>query len=155
MKKIILIIVISFALIYKTAFAQSISLFYNEMSPQENYAAKELRQSLTELGFKFKNENSDYSIILKIDSKQLEKESYQINPENKKIIITGGDERGVIYGSFSLIEDLRDLKSIQKIKSKSETARLHFRAIKFDLPWDTYRHSYALTLHQETCKDLK
>jgi len=47
------------------------------------------------------------------------------------------------------------VKSIVKIKSKSETTRLHFRAIKFDLPWDTYRHSYALTLHQETCGDLK
>ena len=27
------------------------------------------------------------------------------------------------------------------------------RAVKFDLPWDTYRHSYALDLHLETCKD--
>jgi hypothetical protein len=27
------------------------------------------------------------------------------------------------------------------------------RAIKFDLPWDTYRHSYALDQHQQTCSD--
>ena len=42
----------------------------------------------------------------------------------------------------------------KKIKSKAESPRLPFRAIKYDMPWDTYRHSYALDLHSETCKDV-
>jgi hypothetical protein len=36
----------------------------------------------------------------------------------------------------------------------TEAPSLSFRAIKFDLPWDSYRHSSALSQHQETCKDL-
>src|SRR6185436_12369086 len=30
-----------------------------------------------------------------------------------------------------------------------------FRAIKFDLPWDTYRHSFALDQHYATCRDVR
>ena len=53
-----------------------------------------------------------------------------------------------------MAEDLRNGVGIQNIKAKSEAPKLPFRAIKFDMPWDTYRHSYALDLHSETCKDI-
>lgn len=59
----------------------------------------------------------------------------------------------MIYGSLSLEEDVRNGIPLQQIKSVSEKPKLPFRAIKFDLPWDTYRHSYALDLHVETCRD--
>ncbi|HEX5168406.1 MAG TPA: hypothetical protein VFW11_04490, partial [Cyclobacteriaceae bacterium] len=82
------------------------------------------------------------------------KQSYRVSPGQKKIMITGGDGTGLIYGSFALAEELDMGTSLDKIKPKAEAPALAFRAIKFDLPWDTYRHSYALDLHQETCSDI-
>ena len=37
--------------------------------------------------------------------------------------------------------------------AQDDTPHFAFRAIKFDLPWDTYRHSDALDQHYATCRD--
>jgi hypothetical protein len=74
--------------------------------------------------------------------------------QGNKILVTGGDERGMIYGSLSVAEDIRNGVRLQDIKARSEKPNYSLRAVKFDLPWDTYRHSYALDLHMETCKDV-
>lgn len=82
-------------------------------------------------------------------------EAFSIIKDGNKISITGGDGRGVIYGAQSLAEDIRNGIPLNNIKDKSEFAKLPFRTIKYDLPWDTYRHSHALYLHQETCSSLE
>lgn len=65
----------------------------------------------------------------------------------------GGDERGLIYGCLSIAEDLIHGHTLAQIKNSQSKPFLPFRGIKYDLPWDTYRHSYALSLHDETCRD--
>ena len=98
---------------------------------------------------------SDYQISLQVNSSSgLGKEAYSLSPEGKKITIVGGDATGLIYGTLSLAEDFRNGVSIQNIKKRSEAPRLAFRGIKYDLPWDTYRHSYSLDQHQQTCSDI-
>ncbi|MBN2424840.1 MAG: hypothetical protein JXR46_08210 [Calditrichaceae bacterium] len=136
-------------------YAQSVRLEYNTSSIQINYAADKLKQTLLKTGYSIQETQAEYSIILLINSKESRTEAFRIIPENNQITIIGGDGRGVIYGVQSLIEDLRNGLALNKIKEKNESPTLHFRAIKFDLPWDTYRHSYSLTQHQETCADLK
>ena len=81
-------------------------------------------------------------------------EAFSVVTNGKKITITGGDNRGMIYGSLSVAEDLRNGTRLDKIQPRSEQPHYSLRAVKFDLPWDTYRHSYALNLHQETSKDV-
>ena len=69
--------------------------------------------------------------------------------------ITGGDERGAMYGVLDVAEQIRLGTPLNKIKDHTVRAQLEFRAIKFNLPWSAYRTSPALEQHQETCKDLK
>ena len=69
--------------------------------------------------------------------------------------ITGGDERGAMYGVLDVAEQIRLGTPWNKIKERTVKAQLEFRAIKFNLPWSAYRTSPALEQHQETCKDLK
>lgn len=135
-------------------FAQTVSLHYDKSSPQIEYAANSLRASLQSKGYSVKDTSPDMHINLLLNSKSLADEAYRIIPDPGKITIEGGDERGIIYGSLSLAEDLRNGVALRKIQTKSETPKLPFRAIKFDLPWDTYRHSYSLDQHQETCSDV-
>src|SRR5438067_299287 len=134
-------------------FSQSVFIRYVSSSPQQTYAATRLEKSLIENGYFVKRTSANYEIDFLIDSKKLNKEAFSIISSGKKIIISGGDERGLIYGSLSLAEDIRNGISLKDCKAKKEKAFLPFRGIKFDLPWDTYRHSYALSQHDETCRD--
>jgi len=136
-----------------TARGQTISLSYNTFNPKEKYSSGIILKALNERGYSVKPE-SNFKISLAIDT-ILGKEAFAISPSPREILIKGGDENGILYGSLSIAEDIRNGISIQEIKGRSEAPRLQFRAIKFDLPWDTYRHSYALDQHQETCADVK
>ena len=135
------------------SYGQRISIQSDNASPQVRYAAETLKVSALKSGYILNETRPDYQIILEEDP-ALTNEEYVVSPEGKKIVIKGGDGAGVIYGTYSLLEDLRNGIGIQNVKRKTEKPRLAFRGIKYDLPWDTYRHSYALDQHQETCSDV-
>ena len=152
--RIALLSFLSLVLFSVTVFANGVFINYDTSSVQSEYAARMLKKVLLEQGYTIQKEKGDVEISLSSDTMGLSPEAYSITPEGTKILITGGDERGIIYGALSLADELRNGTALQDVKAKSESTRLHFRAIKFDLPWDTYRHSIALDLHQETCADL-
>ena len=134
--------------------SQNINVQYDPNSTQLRYAANKLNQFIQKNGYSLQKSEADFTIILIIDPDNLDKEAFSIFPDGQIIRITGGDGTGIIYGVNSLIEDLSNGIEPGELKEKKESAKLPFRAIKFDLPWDTYRHSYALYQHQSTCKDL-
>lgn len=135
-------------------YSQTVSLLYSKSLPQAVYAAGMLEKSLLKKGYTLKQPNAAYTIDLTLNTGKAEAESYAIETDGKKITVRGGDERGLIYGSLSLAESVRNGIMLQDVKANSEKPHYLLRAVKFDLPWDTYRHSYALDLHMETCKDV-
>lgn len=153
MKKTFLVLWLAIMLSFSVCYSQTVAIKSIHENPQGLFAGEKLRQSLLDQGYTIDKEGTDYIILLAIQER-LEDESYAITTEGNTITITGGDNRGLIYGSFSLIEDLKNGLKLSAVKEKSESANYPFRAIKFDLPWDSYRHSYALDLHYETCRDV-
>jgi len=131
----------------------TVSIHYNEFSRQETYAANALKKTLNQNGYSIKQGDADYQINFAIDSSRLVAEAFTISSEGEKINITGGDERGLIYGTLSLAEDIRNEVTLSNCQQKNEKPDLSYRALKFNLPWDGYRHSEALHLHEETCRD--
>jgi hypothetical protein len=95
-----------------------------------------------------------YKISLAIEN-GLGKEAYSLTVQNKNILITGGDKTGLIYGTLGLVEDIKNGLNPKLLSNRKESPHFALRAIKYDLPWDTYRHSVALDQHYETCRDLK
>ena len=153
MKKLVLIFLPW--VIICSALAQRVGVQYDYTLPQANYAAEILKFSVLKRGYILNDGESDYQIILQVNSSSgLGKEAYSLSPEGRKITIVGGDATGLIYGTLSLAEDFRNGVSIQNVRKRSEVPRLAFRGIKYDLPWDTYRHSYSLDQHQQTCSDI-
>jgi len=140
------------ALIHQS-FAQSIKLVFNRSSPQASYAAARLRAALIKKKYAIRTSPGGYVINI-INNSTLGSEAYSIEPNGKTITITGGDGTGMIYGALSIVEDLNNSIPLQKIKASSDKPHMALRAVKFDLPWDTYRHSFALDQHYETCRDL-
>jgi hypothetical protein len=132
-------------------FAQNVHVTYSKKPAQQVYAAGVLSKALVKKGYSVNGRG--ITISLSIDNNQLNPEAFAIAVADDKIIIKGGDETGLIYGCQSIAEDLLNGIPLQKIKSRTEKPQYPFRAIKFDMPWDTYRHSYALDLHDTTCRD--
>jgi hypothetical protein len=139
---------------FTVTFSQPVTIVYHKSLLQAKYAAEKLEKALVLKGYTSTTAKAAMVIKLSINARQLGEEAYSISATGSQISITGGDERGMIYGTLSLAEELRNGVTLGKVKSRSEKPHYTLRAIKFDLPWDTYRHSDALDLHYETCKDL-
>jgi hypothetical protein len=149
MKRIACFTSVLLFLFIQSARSQKVTIRYDKTSAQQRYAASVIEKAL----MTGKQVSASHSIILSTNKVQLEGEAFSIKPGKQIITITGGDERGLIYGCLSLAEDLRNGIALKDCKAKNEKPFLPFRAIKYDLPWDTYRHSYALELHDQTCRD--
>lgn len=137
-----------------SGFNQSVNVLYQKTSVQAAYAAGMLEKALVNKGYILSTgTKADFEVNLLVDPEKLGSEAFTVTTRGKKMTITGGDDRGMIYGSLSLAEEIRNGTRLEKIQDRSEQPHYSLRAVKFDLPWDPYRHSYALDLHLETCKD--
>jgi hypothetical protein len=100
----------------------------------------------------------DAEIVVAVDPSQIAgigAEGFRRVISGKGFRITGGDERGAMYGVLDVAEQVRMGKPWNEIEERTVKPQLGFRAIKFNLPWSAYRTSPALEQHRETCKDLK
>jgi hypothetical protein len=135
-------------------FSQRVTIHQLDQSPQTMYAVGALKKALLGSHYTLTAVKADYTIDLLIAREKLENEAYNVAPNGKVITIKGGDARGLIYGCLAVAEEMQNGVSLTAIKIQTEKPHLPFRAIKFDLPWDTYRHSYSLDQHVETCRDV-
>lgn len=154
MKKTGLCLIVCFIGSVHLALSQKVELLYDKSLPQAVYAAEKLEKSLLDKGYSLIEAQADYVISLSVNAGELGAEAYSILPQGNSIAVTGGDKNGLIYGTLLLAEDLRNGVPLQKIKAISERPKMPFRALKFNLPWDSYREGYAMDLHTETCRDV-
>ena len=82
-------------------------------------------------------------------------EAFRILRNGGGLTVRGGGASGAMYGALAVAEDLSNGVALKDIPERVEKARFPFRAIKFNLPWMSYRKGASLQLHQETCRDLK
>ena len=82
-------------------------------------------------------------------------EGFRLVSSRQSLRITGGDERGVMYGVLDVAEQIRQGTPWGKIQGRVVKAQFEFRALKFNLPWAAYRTSPVIEQHDATCRDLK
>lgn len=154
--KSFLMILFAFSFI-NNAWAESVAMIYDESSPQASYAARKVGEALTNQGHKLQKQHKGYDYLISIGThpERLQAEAFSIIPQGKIITVLGGDNRGMIYGALALAEQLRNNTAIEKIVADNQSPQLEFRGIKYNLPWETYRASTALTQHTQTVRDLK
>ena len=154
MKKKLLVFLIPVFGFLSSGFSQTVNLSFSKDLSSAEFAAKKITSALSKKGYTVVADKGDFQISFSVNANKEESEAFSITPSEKQIAIIGGDERGLVYGSLSLAEAVQNGVALDKIKGIEEKPNYSLRAVKFDLPWDTYRHSYALDLHMETCKDL-
>src|SRR5690606_22237534 len=129
--------------------AERVYVLHDAAVPQVAYAARKLAEALEETGHEVLSERAGYErlISLAVHRERLGPEAFMIVPEGRVIAVTGGDARGVIYGTLALAEQVRNGRALAEVQRSEEKPHLEFRGIKFNLPWDTYRPSSSLDQH--------
>ena len=99
----------------------------------------------------------DFAITLRVQPEAgLQPGGFAIrSAEDGTLAVVGADAAGVMYGGLALAADVRAGTPLDAVEAREENPRVGFRAIKFNLPWDSYRRSEALQLHTETVRDLR
>ena len=132
----------------------TVTLIYDGSYPQSEYATATLTEQLQASNYRLVEAGGHYQITVGADQEVVTDEGYTLSVKGKHLQVQGNDSNGMLYGTLHLAEQLRFHHSLDSIKAHQEQARFPFRAIKFNLPWDSYRRSPALQLHTETCRDL-
>ena len=138
------------------ASAQSVYLVGDASLAQSEYATGRLASALEAQGYTVipSPRGYDYLINVAVNRFGLGSEAFSIKTEGRHISVYGGDPRGMVYGALALVEDLRRGVRLENVQPRTEAPDLEFRAIKHNLPWDSYRPSAALDQHMETTRDL-
>jgi hypothetical protein len=126
----------------------AIEVISDSSSPQISYAISKLNT----LDLKQIKHAGKIKIHTEIDGQNLKAEAFSIDINNEEITVRGGNATGVMYGLLDIKEQLTNGQT--SIKKKTISPHLAFRAIKYNLPWSSYRNSPALSLHTETCRDI-
>ena len=86
--------------------------------------------------------------------KAILKEGFSISKTANGIDVRAIDETGAMYGLLELA-DMITIHGLDKVPEKTVNPRFPFRAIKFNLPWSSYRRHEALQQHHDTVRDIE
>jgi len=90
----------------------------------------------------------------------IERDGFQIarlhSDKRNVLCVIACSQTGAMYGTLELAEQIQINKDLKNIQEKLSNPHFEFRAIKFNLPWSSYRPSEnpAMNLHTETCRSL-
>ena len=148
-----------YVLLFLVGFALAdTSILYDANDPLLSFAAAKLNKSIA--GVHADTMVSEIRLIVdsRTDTTQtshtLLPEGYHIIPDKERITVRALDSRGAMYGALDLFEQIRIVGDLQNIQAKQVNPRFPFRAIKFNLPWSSYRRGEHLQMHMSTVRDL-
>lgn len=133
-------------------------LGYNVDSPPVQFGLQKIEKALTASARKVTiqkirdGRGADIAVLIEAHHSGLQDEGYVIDIEDGRVVISARHSAGAMYGALEVAERLRTGKRITAAKVNP-----HFtvRALKFNLPWSSYRTGPAMEQHAEVCRDLK
>jgi hypothetical protein len=84
----------------------------------------------------------------------LKKEGYRISKSGNSFLITAIDKSGGMYGLFDVAEQIEMRQGISEIEPKIVNPRFAFRAIKYNLPYHSYRENESLLANRALTRDI-
>lgn len=110
--------------------------------PQAQFAAQEIALSLDGRGIGLSDSEPQWTIRFADIDLDLGEQSYHIEVLGRIIEITGGDERGLMYGGLEVAEQIK-LYGIERLSESSGSPYLPDRGTKFNIPLDLRTPSYS------------
>lgn len=123
-----------------------------------NYSLEKLGKVLQSINKKLVvsfDQATGADLIIEIISSKTNDDGYNLSKNGKTLTLSAHHQRGLMYGILDIAETVKTYKKWSGVKTKTIHATQSFRAIKFNLPWYSYRRGENLSLHYQTCRDLK
>ncbi len=93
------------------------------------------------------------------DEAASELESFEIEtasvPGGWTVDVVAFGPRGAMYGVWEVVDRIEPSGALRSAANGRRSPRVRFRAVKFDLPWASYRRGPAMALHDETCRSRR
>lgn len=124
---------------------QEISISSEIESPKIQFAIDEIKASFAERGISAlvgENENADIVFSIQPEDTELKPEGFSIKKESKKIVVTGADNAGAMYGGLELAEQI-SLYGLNGIQETTQNPYMELRGTKFNIPLDLRTPSYT------------
>ena len=118
----------------------NLSINYPDSAKSE-FASGEVSNELHKLGYSVKRDTVNADLTFVINGK-LQNQAYEIKVKGDKILVSGGDETGLMYGGLRIAEMLKLGKSIDSVKNEIEEPFIKKRGIKLNIPLDARTPSY-------------
>lgn len=126
-------------------------------SPQVQYAIGKLRLVLAEAGKSqpTARTSAEPPMSVKVSAATSDDDGFALTREGTTLLVHGDSARGAMYGVLDIAEQMRLGASLASVHPHRVIPQMKFRAIKFNLPFASYRNGPYLEQHQDTVKDLK
>ena len=137
--------------------ASTLSVSAPKPSPEIQYALGRLETTLSAQGISLRSSSesdADLSLHIEQDPGEEAGDGYSLRRQGRSYAIHARSNRGAMYGILDIDSQLRQGRTLETLQEKAIKAHYPFRAIKFNLPWYSYREGEHLALHTETCRDL-
>lgn len=132
---------------------QPVSFGVSRLEQALNKAGQQVRKIDLRKGLN--DANVVVQVITTKEPSSIQKQGFQIEHKNKVLFISAIDAAGAMYGALDAAEQIRMGKAWQAITAKKVNPYFTVRALKFNLPWSSYRVGPAMDQHLEVCRDLK
>ena len=140
---------------------EPIKVVYDKHSTQQTFGVTRLMQSLKSTGYSpvlvdrpDATGNEEIRVSMHPSDEVIQKEGFSLSRTKSGAEIGAIDESGAMYGLLELA-DMIDIHGLKQLPEKTVNSRFPFRAIKFNIPWGSYRRNESLQMHEETVRDLK
>ena len=119
-------------------------VYCNSDDSRITFAIQDLKDALGNNPYVFnKNDKDKSSIVLEIKMlDSLNAEGFRIQNKNEKIIVTGFDSAGLMYGTLELAEQIK-LYGVKGVQSILRNPYLEMRGPKYNIPLDVRTPSYT------------
>jgi len=147
----------------KNTSLSDVSIVIDKSSPMQVFGVSKIEAALKKLSIKtqvvekslaFGKEKIQLKIVSQNTDSELKKEGYRIGKSGNSYLISAIDQSGAMYGLMDVAEQIEMQKAADKITEKLENPRFAFRAVKYNLPWHSYRENESLQANSELSKDL-
>jgi hypothetical protein len=85
---------------------------------------------------------------------EIKKEGFRIRKVNRNLTVTALDDAGLMYGLLDLAEQIEMNQGLHGVQERITNPRFPFRAVKFNLPYTSYRENESIQANSELCRDL-
>ena len=138
-----------------------IRIAYNEKSQPLLFGIDRLRKALGNSEVSVTNiphqdiHQADIQVVINKEWPGLTPGGYEIRRNERNIRVYSVHATGAMYALLDLAEQLRSGEPLEHIIAKKVNPHFSVRAIKFNLPWSSYRTGPAMEQHMDVCRDLK